>query len=1125
MTVILRRCVLGTMTCLAFSAAAFFLQGGSAHADPAVGTPQWLRQPDGTLFQARLWGDEFAHGWETLEGYSILRSEPSGHWVYAKRDPSGRLAATGPVVVRDSPLGVVPKHERPSQAIVKEAITARAPGPGAQAGPPQSGAVNIPVLLIEFPDKGNIKTAADFQSNLFGGGATGPGDLKDYYKEISYNGLTLSSGPGGIPNWVTANNNRSYYNTYDRVRGLVTEAIQKADAAGFNFAPYDNDSDGSVDAVVVVYAGCGPDVGAWCADPPPDAMWPHQWTLAAPVTVDGKQASVYTIQPELLWSTTIRTIGVFAHELGHTFGLPDLYDTVPGGTSSDAEGIGHWGLMGTGSWTSNNPGTENGESPAHMSAWEKWFMGWVSPILLQGSTNNSSISQVETTSTVYQLLSNPNGVDWRFGSSGTGEYFLVENRQQTGFDQGLDGCGLLIWHVDESRPGDNTANGDETHKLVDLEDADGLNDLDNMTNRGDAGDPYRGSSNNTTFSDASTPSSNLYSGVASGASVSDISAGCTNPMTADLSAPSGGTTTRVSVPNLADQPSLGTQGNLDSNLPDTSADGRFVAFESQASNLVPGDTNSRSDVFVYDRQKRTTVRVSVRSDGAQGNDSSREPAISPDGRYVAFHSWASNLVSGDTKGLPDIFVHDRDTDGDGAFDEPGAIGTVRVSVRSDGTEGNGGESYAAAISTDGRYVAFQSSATNLVAGDNNSTWDVFVHDRDADGDTIFDEPGAIATARVSLRSNGTEGNGASYRPAISADARFVAFESGASNLVSGDTNATGDVFVHDRDADGDTIFDEPTFISTVRVSVDSSGNQGNGASTYPAISGDGPYVAFRSLATNLAAGDTNGWPDAFVHDQQTGATTRVSVDTVGGQGNHVSECPAISPDGRYVAFASQASNLINNDTNGRRDVFVHERGTEGITVEADAEDTVTTDTESDGATAWDPVETSVTTPNAGTVSIEETGITATPPAGFQLLAQQVNITAPTATSANPLVIALRTDSSQVPLGENQNSTQIFRDGVQVPACTGASGVASPDPCVSDRALLPDADIEITVLTSTASAWNLGVAVPAPPVGGLAELPDVGGWSGVNYAAIASGLATAALALTAGAWYARRRLLR
>jgi len=639
MTVILRRCVLGTMTCLAFSAAAFFLQGGSARADPAVGTPQWLRQPDGTLFQARLWGDEFAHGWETLEGYSILRSEPSGHWVYAKRDPSGRLAATGLVVVRDSPLGVVPKRERPSQATVKEAITARAPGPGVQAGPPKSGTVNVPVLLIKFPDKANIKTNANIQSNLFGGGATGPGDLKDYYKEISYNGLTLSSGPGGIPNWVTANNNRSYYNTYDRVRGLVTEAIQKADAAGFNFAPYDNDSDGSVDAVVVVYAGCGPDVGALCTDLPPDAMWPHQWTLAAPVTVDGKQASVYTIQPELLWSTTIRTIGVFAHELGHTFGLPDLYDTVPGGTSSDAQGIGHWGLMGTGSWTSNTPGTENGESPAHMSAWEKWFMGWVSPILLQGSTNNSSIPQVETTSTVSQLLSNPNGGDWRFGSSGTGEYFLVENRQQTGFDQGLDGCGLLIWHVDESRPGDNTANGDETHKLVDLEEADGLNDLDNMTNRGDAGDPYRGSSNNTTFSDASTPSSNLYSGVASGASVSDISAGCTNPMTADLSAPSPRANGKIAFVSFRDDnyeiyvmtPNGGNPTNLTNNAaydadPAWSPDGSKIAFFSTRD-------ESHGEIYVMNADGNgTPTRLTTNA------VDDFDPAWSPDGSKIAFHT-------------------------------------------------------------------------------------------------------------------------------------------------------------------------------------------------------------------------------------------------------------------------------------------------------------------------------------------------------------------------------------------------------------------------------------------------------------------------------------------------------
>jgi M6 family metalloprotease-like protein len=505
-----------------------------AHANPASNEERTVTQPDGAVLHLRLWGDEFVHGWQTLDGFTVVKNSSSGYWEYTVRDVSGNLAPSGVVVGKGSPP--VPAHLYPSEGVISAARRALRPALPAPAGPPKSGNVNIPVLLINFPDKGNIKTSTEYQNNLFNGGASGPGDLKDYYREVSYNALTLSSGPGGIPNWVTADNDRSYYNTYDRVRGLVTEAIQKADAAGFNFAPYDNDNNGSVDAVVVVYAGCAPYWGAgpWCVDPPPDAMWPHQWTLAIPVTVDGKQASVYTLQSELLWYTTMSTIGVFAHELGHTFELPDLYDI-----DYDSEGTGHWGLMGSGCWTSNNPGTENGESPAHMSAWEKWFMGWVTPTLIQGSTNNSSIPQVETNATVYQLLPNPGGVDWRFGTSGSGEYFLVENRQQTGFDRGLDGCGLLIWHVDETRPGDNTANMDENRRLVDLEEADGLEDLNGVGNRGDTGDPYRGSSGNTTFNNSSTPNSKLYSGAASGVSVSNISAGCLATMTADLSSPAG----------------------------------------------------------------------------------------------------------------------------------------------------------------------------------------------------------------------------------------------------------------------------------------------------------------------------------------------------------------------------------------------------------------------------------------------------------------------------------------------------------------------------------------------------------------------------------------------------------
>lgn len=342
--------------------------------------------------------------------------------------------------------------------------------------------------------------------------------------------------------------------------------------------------------------------------------------------------------------------------------------------------------------------------------------------------------------------------------------------------------------------------------------------------------------------------------------------------------------------------SAGDQGNNTSRLPSVSGDGRYVAFQSDASNLVAGDTNSRTDIFVHDTVNGATTRVSVDSAGAEANNHSYEPSISDDGRYVAFTSFASNLVADDTNSDADIFVHDTVSDS-----------TFRVSVDSAGAEGSGGSSEPS-ISGDGRYISFLSGASNLVAGDTNGVRDVFVHD------TING-----ATTRVSVDSSGAQGNNLSLSSAISEDGRYVAFRSIASNLVTGDTNGEYDIFVHDTISG-----------TTTRVSVDSTGTEGNRDSTDPSISGDGRYVAFRSFASNLVAGDNNGQLDIFVHDTVSGTTSRVSVSSAGMEGNNGSALTAISEDGRYVAFVSSASTLVEDDLNSLTDIFVHDRGT-GIT--------------------------------------------------------------------------------------------------------------------------------------------------------------------------------------------------
>jgi hypothetical protein len=245
--------------------------------------------------------------------------------------------------------------------------------------------------------------------------------------------------------------------------------------------------------------------------------------------------------------------------------------------------------------------------------------------------------------------------------------------------------------------------------------------------------------------------------------------------------------------------------------------------------------------------------------------------------------------------------------------------TARVSLSTADVQGNGAsgvdyEAYSVSISGDGRFVAFSSEATNLVAGDTNNRRDVFVRDRDTDQDGVFDEPGAVSTVCVSVGVGGVQSNGDSYEVSISGDGRYVAYASDASNLVSGDTNGTRDVFRYDT-----------ATAQTIRVSVSSAQIQGNGVSDQPSISYYGGYVAFRSYANNLVFGDVNDPSDIFVRDIGTNSTALVSVDSDGVQGNNESYSPAISGDARFVAFVSEANNLVSNDTNGVSDIFVHDR--------------------------------------------------------------------------------------------------------------------------------------------------------------------------------------------------------
>jgi hypothetical protein len=343
--------------------------------------------------------------------------------------------------------------------------------------------------------------------------------------------------------------------------------------------------------------------------------------------------------------------------------------------------------------------------------------------------------------------------------------------------------------------------------------------------------------------------------------------------------------------------SSGVQGNGESFGTALSQDGRYVAFISFANNLVSGDTYGKSDLFVRDRTTGVTERVSVSSSGHQCNEGidiasgSMPFAISADGQVVAFASPSTNLVSGDRNYRCDVFVRDRRT---------GV--TERVSVDSSGIEGDK-DSYAASISADGRFVAFESDATNLVSNDLNGAEDVFVRDR-ATG----------VTTLVSIDSSGHAADSSSFNPVISADGNVVTFCSVATNLVANDTNAFADVFCHDL-ATG----------ATERISVSTAGTESDADSWQPATSSDGSVVAFMSRATNLVAYDTNQKWDAFVRDRTTGVTERVSVDSTGAEAAGWTLSVSISGDGRCVSFDNDAANLVPGDTNSSWDVFLHDR--------------------------------------------------------------------------------------------------------------------------------------------------------------------------------------------------------
>jgi immune inhibitor A len=386
------------------------------------------------------------------------------------------------------------------------------------SSPAVTGPFRALCILVDFSDNQSQTSAYDFDTLIYVNQA---GTVRHYYQEVSYGQLDLITVdlPSSL-GWQRAPQTYAYYvdNNYgtdspypNNTQKLCEDLVDLVDPL-VDFSQYDNDGNGRVDVIMIAHSGRGAEFTGSPVD-----IWSHKWSIPSR-SMDGVDVSDYAIMPEYWNNPGDMTIGVYCHELGHAFGLPDLYDT-----DGSSYGTGYWSIMSTGSWNGSL-----GNSPSHPDAWCRMQLGWVTPTNISSNVTGVSIPQIETNATAFRL--------WTSGSVGD-EYYLVENRQQTGYDAGLPGSGLLVWHIDDAVGHNNDewypGHVSLGHYMVALEQADNLFQLEQRTSFGNGGDPYPGSSSNTAFSPTSSPNSDSYAGSNSFVSVINISPSSAS-MTADF---------------------------------------------------------------------------------------------------------------------------------------------------------------------------------------------------------------------------------------------------------------------------------------------------------------------------------------------------------------------------------------------------------------------------------------------------------------------------------------------------------------------------------------------------------------------------------------------------------------